>query len=119
MDESEERTRWVPWVLLAAVIVGAVVAAVVIIRFAVNNDDGTRSSASKLVNLNNGKFSRYQDCASIMARFRQTSQAHDFSPETAHQTTFSSGMSTDAAASEGLQYTSTSNGQVSFWCCDG
>lgn len=113
VDESEERTRWVPWVLLAAVIVAAVVAAVVIIRFAVNSDDGTQSSASKVVNLDNGKYSRYQECAPIMARLRQTSQENDFSPEVSHQTRLNKGASSNQDTPEVLQYTSTSDGQVS------
>lgn len=94
-------------------IVAAVVAAVVIIRFAVNSDDGTQSSASKVVNLSNGKYSRYEECAPMMARLRQTSQEHDFSPEISHQTRLNKRAFNKQDTPEVLQYASTSDGQVS------
>lgn len=111
VDESEERTRWVPWVLLAAVIVGAVVAAVVIIKYAVNTEDGTQSSAAKRVDLNGGEYTQYQDCASMMARLRPTSQQHIFSPRealSAHQSRWTAGVQGD----EAIEDVSTTDGQV-------
>lgn len=111
VDESEERTRWVPWALLAALILGAIVAAVVIIRFAVNSDDGTQSSAAKRVDLNGGKYTNYQDCAGMMARLRLTSLKHEFPARTslsAHQTRWDKGVPND----ETIEEISTAAGQA-------
>lgn len=112
VDESEERTRWVPWVLLAAVIIGAVVAAVVIIRFAVNSDDGTQSSAPKTFNPNNEGYSRYTECAPMMARLRQTSQEHELFRDGSHVTRLGTGMVSTQDELEVLPYIMTSRGQV-------
>jgi hypothetical protein len=73
VDESEERRRWVPWVLLLVLILGAALAVYFVIRYAIQRDDNASDVPLKRSNLNTGELESFESCSDLLEDLRFSS----------------------------------------------